>query len=57
MEMVCVPRLSLEQERKLPKDYVRPLVEGSCVIDEEHPKDLIIVYVSAHCVLNNRLKS
>jgi len=45
MEIKCVPKLSPEQEKNLPKDYVRPLVEGMCIIDDEHPEGLIIVYV------------
>lgn len=45
MEIICIPRLSEEQERKLPKDYVRPAVEGMCIIDDAHPEGLIVIYV------------
>jgi len=29
----------------LPQDYVRPPVEGMCIIDDEHPEGLIMTYV------------
>ena len=40
-----MPRLSPKQERVLPKDYIRPFVEGMCIIDDEHLEGLIILYV------------
>jgi hypothetical protein len=45
MEIICLPRLSKEQERDLPDDYVRPLIEGMYDIDDEHPEGLITIYV------------
>ena len=45
MEIVCYPRLSKEQEKKLPKDYVPPLIEGTYLIDDQHPEGIIFIYV------------
>jgi hypothetical protein len=45
MEIRCYPRLSKEQEKNLPNDYVRPLIEGMYEIDDEHPDGIIFIYV------------
>ena len=45
MEIECFPRLSKEQERNLPNDYIPPLVEGMYSIDDEHPEGIIYIYV------------
>lgn len=45
MEVVCLPRLSKEQERDLPEDYVRPLIEGMYDIENAHPEGLVTIYV------------
>jgi hypothetical protein len=45
MEIMCVPRLSREQERRLPMEYVRPAVEGMCIVDDAHPEGLIVIFV------------
>jgi len=45
MEIVCVPRLSKEQEKNLPNDYPHPLVEGMYDINDDYPEGLITIYV------------
>ena len=45
MEVECFPRLSKEQEKDLPEDYVPPLIEGMYSVDDEHPEGIICVYV------------
>lgn len=45
MEIVCLPRLSKEQEARLPDDYVAPPIEGMYDIDEAHPDGIIFIYV------------
>jgi hypothetical protein len=45
MEIICLPRLSQEQEANLPEGYVRPPVEGMCVTDGGHAEALVFIYV------------
>ena len=45
MEIRCYPRLSREQTKNLPKDYVFPLIEGTYLVDDEHPDGIIFIYV------------
>ncbi len=45
MEIRCYPRLSKDQEEDLPNDYVRPLIEGTYDVNDEHPDGVISVYV------------
>ena len=50
MEIICVPKLSPEQEgeaalARKPECYIPPPVEGMWFLDKEHPEGLIIVYV------------
>jgi len=44
MEIHCYPRLSKEQMEKLPKNYVFPLIEGTYLVDDEHPDGIIFIY-------------
>jgi len=45
MELLCLPRLSKEQVQNLPDNYVFPCIEGTFVIDDEHPNGAIFIYV------------
>jgi len=45
MEIQCYPRLSKEQIDNLPKDYVRPPIEGTYRVDDEYPDGVIFIYV------------
>lgn len=45
MDVVCLPRLSKEQEAELPEDYVAPPIEGMYDINDEYPEGVIFVYV------------
>jgi len=45
MEIICLPRLSKEQQRNLPRDHVPPLVEGTYAVDSKHAEGVIYVYV------------
>lgn len=45
MDFECFPRLSKEQQRKLPKGYVPPPIEGTYSINAEHPDGIICIYV------------
>jgi len=45
LEVECFPRLLKEQQKALPKDYTSPLVEGTYLVDDEHPEGVIYVYV------------
>lgn len=45
MEIECFPRLSEEQQKNLPKDYIAPLVEGMYSVNDEHPDGIIYIYV------------
>ncbi|RJS92598.1 hypothetical protein CW705_02530 [Candidatus Bathyarchaeota archaeon] len=45
MEIRCYPRLSKEQIERLPKNYVPPLIEGTYLVDDEHPNGIIFIYV------------
>jgi hypothetical protein len=45
MEIQCYTRLSEEQEKKLPKGYVAPPVEGTYLVDDKHPDGVIFIYV------------
>src|SRR3972149_6771780 len=45
MEIICLPKLSKEQQKNLPKDYAPPLIEGTYAIDSKHPEGIIYVYV------------
>ena len=45
MEIRCYPRLSKGQIEKLPKNYVSPLIEGTYLVDDEHPNGIIFIYV------------
>ena len=45
MEIECLPRLSKEQQRDLPKDYIPPLIEGMYSVNDEHPEGIIYIYV------------
>jgi len=45
MEIRCFTRLSKEQLENLPKNYVPPLIEGTYLVDDEHPDGIIFIYV------------
>jgi hypothetical protein len=45
MKIKCFPRLSEEQQKNLPKDYIRPLIEGMYSVNDENPEGIIYVYV------------
>lgn len=45
MEIRCYPSLSKGQIKNLPKDYVFPLIEGTYLVDDEHPDGIIFIYV------------
>jgi len=45
VDIECFTRLSREQRRDLPGDYVPPPVEGMFSIDDEHPEGIIYIYV------------
>jgi hypothetical protein len=45
VDVECFAKLSREQQRGLPRDYVRPPVEGMYSIDGEHPEGIIYIYV------------
>lgn len=45
MEIRCYPRLSREQIKNLSKDYVFPPIEGTYLVDDEHPDGIIFIYV------------
>lgn len=45
MEVECLPKLSKEQQRVLPKNHCPPPIEGMYSIDDKHPEGIIYVYV------------
>jgi len=45
VEVECFPRLSKEQQKVLPKDYVPPPIEGMYSINDKHPEGAIYIYV------------
>ncbi|MEM3703736.1 MAG: hypothetical protein QXX79_04905 [Candidatus Bathyarchaeia archaeon] len=45
MEIECFPRLSKEQQKVLPKDYVPTPIEGMYSINDKHPEGIIYIYV------------
>jgi len=45
MEIRCYTRLSKEQIENLSKNYVPPLIEGTYLVDDEHPDGIIFIYV------------
>jgi hypothetical protein len=45
MEIICFIRLSKEQRRNLPEDYIPPPIEGMYSVSDEHPEGIVYLYV------------